>query len=255
VPTVLSHRRPTSRTTRSTLLATALAGVLALGLLGAPAALAKEIPKIGLGPSRTVYSASLTSFYAGLHSSKGPVAGAVVTLEKTEGWGWRKIGTARTSATGQVWWFIRPQRNGTYRMRYGGSSTLYALYSNVAYVRVKPVSRGAAVVQEASRHAGKPYQYGAAGPNSFDCSGFTLYVFSKFGKSLPHGATAQVRMGTPVSQSAALPGDLVAFPRGGVYGHIGIYAGGGYMWDSSTYGRPVAKRKIYRTNYVVRRIL
>jgi len=235
--------------------ATALAGLLALGLLGAPAVLAHERPRVGLGPSRTVYSGSLTSLYAGVHSSKGPVKRAVVTLQKTEGWGWRTIGTKRTSATGQVWWFIRPQRNGTYRMRYGGSSTLSPRYSNVAYVRVTPAGRGAAVVREASRHAGKPYVFGAAGPNSFDCSGFTQYVFAKFGRALPHSATAQARLGYAIPKAAARPGDLVAFPAGSRMSHIGIYAGNGTMWVARRTGQPVSKQKIYTSRYVVRRIL
>ncbi|MDP9183913.1 MAG: NlpC/P60 family protein, partial [Actinomycetota bacterium] len=41
------------------------------------------------------------------------------------------------------------------------------------------------LMNEAARHKGQPYVYGAAGPTRFDCSGFTLYVFSRFGKRLP----------------------------------------------------------------------
>ena len=47
------------------------------------------------------------------------------------------------------------------------------------------------VVAEAAKHRGAPYQYGAAGPTRFDCSGFTMYVFSRFGKRLPHSSAAQ----------------------------------------------------------------
>jgi cell wall-associated NlpC family hydrolase len=80
------------------------------------------------------------------------------------------------------------------------------------------------VVQEAMRYLGTPYQWGGSGPGGFDCSGFTSYVYSRFGKQLPHYTGAQYSAGPRVAESNLEPGDLVFF--NGV-GHEGIYIGGG----------------------------
>jgi cell wall-associated NlpC family hydrolase len=111
------------------------------------------------------------------------------------------------------------------------------------------------VILEAARHRGAPYQAGGAGPRAFDCSGFTQFVFRRFGRALPHSATAQAHFGVMVAKSAAAPGDLILFGHGGRYSHAAIYAGRGYMWDASTSGHPVSVRRIYSPSYVVRRVI
>ena len=85
---------------------------------------------------------------------------------------------------------------------------------------------------------GRPYRYGASGPSAFDCSGFTAYVFSQWGHSLPHNAAGQAAFGQPVGRDALEPGDLVFF---GYYGsrdirHVGIYVGGNRFIHASTSG-------------------
>ena len=95
-------------------------------------------------------------------------------------------------------------------------------------------SRGDQVVSLASREAGDPYVYGAAGPDAFDCSGFTQYVYAQLGISLPHSSAAQV--GYTVQVSDPQPGDLVFFTgSGGVY-HVAIYAGDGMIGTHRTPG-------------------
>lgn len=94
---------------------------------------------------------------------------------------------------------------------------------------------GAAVVAEARKHIGKPYVYGAAGPNSFDCSGFTQYVYKQFGKSLPHSASQQYGYGRSVSGSQLQAGDLIFGNAGGSgIQHVGIYDGNGKMIHAGT---------------------
>lgn len=124
-------------------------------------------------------------------------------------------------------------------------------------------SRGAArtpfgdlVLTEAARHAGKPYVRAAVGPDSFDCSGFTGYVFRQLGIMLPRTSQAQ-RNATPVVTAMdASPGDLVFShdSTGHVY-HVGIYAGGDQMWDASRPGETVAQRKIWSKNVSYGRVL
>ncbi len=80
---------------------------------------------------------------------------------------------------------------------------------------------GAAVVDYAKRFIGTPYQYGGNGPASFDCSGFTVYVYQHFGYQLPRTSYEQMGVGQPVSGPLEL-GDLVFWAGGG---HVGIYTG------------------------------
>lgn len=132
--------------------------------------------------------------------------------------------------------------------------TTYAA-GNSAGVPVYIQDKGAQVLAVAYQYRGKPYRYGAAGPNAFDCSGYTQFIYKKFGKSLPHSATSQARYGSAISRSAMKPGDLMLFGKSGSYYHAAIYAGGNQMWDASTEGKPTAKHKIWSNNYVVRRIV
>jgi cell wall-associated NlpC family hydrolase len=113
----------------------------------------------------------------------------------------------------------------------------------------------ARVVAEAARLSGRPYSFGAAGPSAFDCSGFTQYVFGKFGIGLPHKANSQQRYGRAVSRSQVRPGDLIFFRNGSYAYHVGIYAGGGYMYDAPRPGRTVGRHKIWTDAYTVRRLV
>jgi peptidoglycan DL-endopeptidase CwlO len=104
------------------------------------------------------------------------------------------------------------------------------------------------VLSAAYAQTGKPYSYGAGGPGSFDCSGFTSYAWRAAGVSLPHSSRAQYAATKRVARSDLQPGDLVFF--GSPIHHVGIYVGGNRMIDSSTYGHPVGVRSLDRRGYV-----
>ena len=91
---------------------------------------------------------------------------------------------------------------------------------------------------------GISYVYGGTTPAGFDCSGYTQWVFGKAGRSLPRTAEAQRQAATPVSDPQ--PGDLVFF--GAPAFHVGIYAGGGMMYDSPRTGKATAKRSIWSSS-------
>lgn len=97
-------------------------------------------------------------------------------------------------------------------------------------------SIGQQIVNFAMKYKGYPYVYGGAGPSSFDCSGFTQYVYKQFGYSLPHSATSQSYCGTRVSKSELRLGDLVIFTEAGSssIGHVGIYIGNSSFIHAST---------------------
>lgn len=78
-------------------------------------------------------------------------------------------------------------------------------------------------LQVARDQLGKPYVWGAAGPDSFDCSGLTMYAYGKAGISLPHYTGDQWNAGRHVDRSALVPGDLVFFDQN--LSHMGMYVG------------------------------
>ena len=102
-------------------------------------------------------------------------------------------------------------------------------------------SRGEEVVATAKGYLGYDYVYGGSGPYSFDCSGFTMYIFGLYGVELGHGATMQSNEGYYVSRSDLMPGDIVIFRDwdNEDIGHCGIYIGGGEFIHAANPSRGV----------------
>ena len=100
-------------------------------------------------------------------------------------------------------------------------------------------ARAARVSTLAQDLLGRPYAYGRAGPDSFDCSGFTFYVYSQVGIGLPRTAQAQIQTGVRLKRAELEPGDLVFFcTNGRGVSHVGIYLyGGEFIHASSGCGR------------------
>jgi cell wall-associated NlpC family hydrolase len=96
---------------------------------------------------------------------------------------------------------------------------------NVAIPKVSASGRAGLAVRYAMAQLGDPYVWGAAGPNSFDCSGLTMMAWAAAGVSLPHSSRAQSGMGTPVSINQLQPGDLVFYYS--PVSHVAMYIGGG----------------------------
>ena len=116
---------------------------------------------------------------------------------------------------------------------------------------IRPVGLGAKAVALAATEAGKPYLWGAAGPNAFDCSGLTMYVYAKLGVALQRSANDQFLTTLHVPYSQAQPGDLIFFydTTGYVY-HVGIYAGNGMMWDAPNSTTVVRYEDVWYPNQV-----
>lgn len=150
--------------------------------------------------------------------------------------------------------------NGWYRVQYGsveGYASSY--YIQVVENRSAETSRGSTasssttsssskstasssvsgsgVVATAKAQLGKPYSYGATGPNSFDCSGLVYYCYKQNGKTVARSSASQYSTTTRISKSELKPGDLVFFSNessGGRVGHVGIYVGSGQYINAST---------------------
>jgi cell wall-associated NlpC family hydrolase len=111
-----------------------------------------------------------------------------------------------------------------------------------------PSAGAAAAVAEARRQLGKPYSYGAAGPNSFDCSGLTMWSWRAGGVGLPHSAESQYSATRHVALGDIAPGDLLFY--GSPIHHVGIYVGNGTMIEAPHSGTVVRYASIYRSDYV-----
>ena len=121
-----------------------------------------------------------------------------------------------------------------------------AVSARLAALR-NPVSRGRMVIAVAARYRGIRYVAGGTSPSTgFDCSGYTRYVFSRLGISIPRVSRAQYASMTHISRSQAVPGDLVFFhsSSGRVY-HAAIYAGGNTVWHSPFPGKRVMRERIW----------
>lgn len=114
------------------------------------------------------------------------------------------------------------------------------------------LASGNAIVSYAYNFIGTPYVYGATGPDTFDCSGFTSYVYANAaGINITRTTYSQMGVGTPVSYDQLQPGDLV-FTYGG--DHVGIYVGGGQYIHAPQPGDSVKVSNI-TSFYSARRVL
>jgi peptidoglycan DL-endopeptidase CwlO len=109
---------------------------------------------------------------------------------------------------------------------------------------LSPAARRQAVVSNALSKLGKPYRWGASGPNAFDCSGLVKWSFGSAGRALPRSSRAMAGVGTPVSKANLQPGDLVFFYK--PISHVGIYIGNGKMVHASNRKSPVKVSDISR---------
>ena len=78
------------------------------------------------------------------------------------------------------------------------------------------------IIQYAEDFIGTNYRSGGTTPNGFDCSGFTSFVYDRFGVKLDHNSTGQSRQGKEVDLKMALPGDVIVFAKNGRIHHVGL---------------------------------
>ncbi len=125
-----------------------------------------------------------------------------------------------------------PQQQAVTNQSIGGSGTTSATYTGTTS------TQGGKAVAFAYAQLGKPYQWGATGPGSFDCSGLAQAAWAAAGVSIPRTTYAQWAALPHISTSALEPGDLLYFDG---IGHVAIYVGGGYLIDAPQTGMDVQK--------------
>jgi peptidoglycan DL-endopeptidase CwlO len=105
-----------------------------------------------------------------------------------------------------------------------------------------------AVIRYAYAQLGKPYQWGATGPGSFDCSGLTLMAWAQAGVSLPHSSRAQIGIGRQVTRSELQPGDLIF--RYSPISHVSLYVGNGQQISAAHTGSTVKLQSAFQGEIV-----
>jgi len=125
------------------------------------------------------------------------------------------------------------------------TAMLAAAYASTAYRLQSGSAQALSVISWAEGQLGKPYQWGAAGPAGFDCSGLTMDALAQAGITVTHNANAQWQQtrADAVPQTQLAPGDLVFFSGSdgtlAAPGHVGIYVGQGEIIDAPFTGARV----------------
>ncbi len=146
-----------------------------------------------------------------------------------------------------------------------GDNTAETAAIDAAHYRIPPGTPApiVAVIDFALAQLGKPYVYGATGPNAYDCSGLIVASYARIGVHLPRTTYQQVNVGASVYRIAQLrPGDLLFIPGSDgtpqAPGHVGIYLGGGTLIQAPQTGEKVRLSPLgkWRSSLVaIRRII
>lgn len=125
--------------------------------------------------------------------------------------------------------------------------------------RILEGSAGRRAVLIAQSCLGVPYVYGGKSLSGFDCSGFTGYVYSQLGISLPRSSSSQASYGVAVEKSDLMPGDLLFFNTRGGISHVGLYVGNGTFIHAPVPGTSVSYADLHspywtRTYVCARRV-
>lgn len=182
-----------------------------------------EASEVSETPAVSRYAASTVN----LRSTPSEESGSVVT-------------SVRTGTELQIY---GEAVDGWYRTVWAGETA----YVSAGYISEEKPDPGAEIAAYALQFVGCDYAYGGCGPDVFDCSGLTKYVYAQFGITLPHNAETQADCGEYVSREDLRPGDLVFFYS--PIGHVGIYIGNGQYVHASDYGIGVIVSSLDSSSY------
>lgn len=225
-----------------------------LGFVGTASAAVPTQQSMKNEPSKVSSGTELTFSGKLTGVADQPLAGEQVQLQTRSGPNdsWTVSETDTTNSEGVASIPTTITETAQWRLHYTGDGVNDPSASRATTVK-STTAINQRIVDVAAAQAGDPYSYGAAGPNSFDCSGLTQYVHSQVGIDLPR-TTSQQRAAVPrIPKSEMKPGDLVFFGSGSSPYHVGIYAGGNQIWAAPEPGDVVHKQDIWTENYSVGR--
>ena len=104
---------------------------------------------------------------------------------------------------------------------------------------------------------GSPYVWAEEGPNNFDCSGFTYYMYGSMGIQIPRVAREQAKVGKKISMKGLQYGDLIFFAtskRKNKITHVGMYLGDGWFTHASTIKNEVVYSNLFTSPYYKKRL-
>jgi peptidoglycan DL-endopeptidase CwlO len=132
---------------------------------------------------------------------------------------------------------IQAKENVLNSAAYAQALAIFQKTGSYPQIAIRGDSVGAQALRWAMTQLGKPYVWGAAGPNAYDCSGLVMWAYAHVGISLQHFTGDQWNEGEHVSRSQLQPGDIVFFFPD--ISHEGMYIGGNLMIDAPTAGQVV----------------
>ena len=193
----------------------------------------------------------------------GKVTSTSLNVRKGPG---TNYGIKKTIKKSSVVGVIKSYSNGWSKIKLSNSSTGYVHSSNLKVysgnsgdIKVTDVKVSTStttkkidtVISTVKSQIGKPYIYGAAGPNSFDCSGLTYYCYKKAGIYLNRSSRDQALNGKYVSKNNLKPGDLLFFNSGtNTIRHVGMYVGNNMFVHSPSPGKTVRYESLSTSYYV-----
>lgn len=169
-------------------------------------------------------------------AQKAPLDAMIADLTKTE----KQLAVRADQIDAEID-KLEKLRLAAYGSAGGGTGNLKPVPCPPSY----PGGDASKVIKFACAQIGKPYQWGADGPGSYDCSGLTMMAWAEAGVGLPHNAAAQRGAVKSVNRSDLRAGDLVFYSG---LSHVGLYAGkvNGTHWivHAPRSGKPVQMRKM-----------
>ncbi len=203
-------------------------------------------------PQRVEEGATVTFSGTLTGAADRPLANEPVELQRSTASGWSTVDTERTNSDGAVRIPATIGQTADWRLTYDGDTLRDGDSSAAKHITAKqPINER--IVEVASAQEGEPYEYGADGPDSFDCSGLTQYVHEQVGIELPRTSDDQRAAVAQVPNADKRPGDLIFFDDGGDVYHVAIYAGDGQVWTAPQEGETVQLEGIWDDDYSVGR--
>lgn len=197
----------------------------------------------------TVIESAPTPMAEEPEQQRGLITASVLNVRSGPATTYDKVATLGAGAVVDI---IADTGSGWYQIESGYISAEYVTLVGADYEGSS--SLGASAVALAQSLLGKRYVSGGSGPNSFDCSGLTYYIYKQLGRPIARGSSSQYyNSGYFVSTSAMQPGDLIFFfdrrfdSSGGTLPttHVGLYAGDGQFIHASTTSYRVQYDSIY----------